>query len=210
MMTLYDFLDSGNGFKIRLLLAQLGQPYRWIELDILSSETRTPGFLAKNPNGRIPALELDDGTVLAESNAILWYLAEGSSFIPDNRLQRGQVLQWMFFEQYSHEPYVATSRFIVKHTGVDSPRRAELPDRMARGRAALAVMESHLSKHTYFVGEAYSLADIALYAYTHVAHEAHFDLAPYQAVRGWLERVASQPGYLPLTHRPENSASVKV
>ena len=210
MMTLYDYLDSGNGFKIRLLLAQLGQPYRWIELDILSNETRTPGFLAKNPNGRIPALELDDGTVLAESNAILWYLAEGSSFIPDNRLQRGQVLQWMFFEQYSHEPYVATTRFIVKHTAVDSPRRAELPDRMARGRAALAVMESHLSKHTYFVGERYSLADIALYAYTHVAHEAHFDLAQYQAVRAWIERVASQPGYLPLTHRPENSASVKV
>jgi glutathione S-transferase len=210
MFTLYDYLDSGNGFKIRLLLAQLGKPYRWVELDILSNETRTPGFLAKNPNGRIPALELDDGTVLAESNAILWYLAEGSPFIPDDRLRRAQVLQWMFFEQYSHEPYVATSRFIVKHTPVDSPRRGELPDRMARGRAALAVMETHLARHPYFVGEAYSLADIALYAYTHVAHEAHFDLTPYQAVRAWIDRVARQPGYLPLTQRPENSASVKV
>ncbi len=210
MFTLYDYLDSGNGFKIRLLLAQLGQPHRWIELDILSNETRTPEFLAKNPNGRIPALELDDGTVLAESNAILWYLAEGSPFIPGNRLQRAQALQWMFFEQYSHEPYVATSRFIVKHTPVDSPRRAELPDRMARGRAALAVMETHLSGHGYFVGETYGLADIALYAYTHVAHEAHFDLTPYRAVRAWIDRVANQPGYLPLTQRPENSESVEV
>jgi glutathione S-transferase len=202
MVTLYDYLDSGNGYKIRLLLAQLGKPYRWIERDILSNETRTPEFLAKNPNGRIPMLELDDGTCLAESNAILWYLAEGSPFVPDNRLQRAQVLQWMFFEQYSHEPYVATSRFIVKHTPVDSPRRAELPERMDRGRAALTVMETHLARQSFFVGEAYSLADIALYAYTHVAHEAHFDLGPFQAVRRWLERVASQPGYLPLTHRP--------
>jgi glutathione S-transferase len=210
MVTLYDYLDSGNGFKIRLLLAQLRQRYRWIELDILCNETRTPEFLAKNPNGRIPALELDDGTVLAESNAILWYLAEGSPFIPADRLQRAQVLQWMFFEQYSHEPYVATSRFIVKHTPVDSPRRSELPDRMARGRAALAVMESHLTRRSYFVGETYSLADIALYAYTHVAHEAHFDLAPYAAVRAWIDRVANQSGYLPLTQRPENSPSVKV
>jgi glutathione S-transferase len=202
MMTLYDYLDSGNGYKIRLLLAQLAKPYKWLELDILTNETRTPEFLAKNPNGRIPALELDDGTCLAESNAILWYLAEGSAFIPDGRLQRAQVLQWMFFEQYSHEPYVATSRFIVKHTPVDSPRRAELPDRMARGRAALAVMETHLSRHTYFVGEVYSVADIALYAYTHVAHEAHFDLTPYGAVRAWIERVASRPQYLPITQRP--------
>jgi glutathione S-transferase len=180
MVTLYDYLDSGNGYKIRLLLAQLGKPYRWIERDILSNETRTPEFLAKNPNGRIPMLELADGTCLAESNAIAWYLAEGSPFVPDNRLQRAQVLQWMFFEQYSHEP----------------------PERMVRGRAALTVMETHLARQSFFVGEAYSLADIALYAYTHVAHEAHFDLGPFQAVRRWLERVASQPGYLPLTQRP--------
>ena len=202
MITLYDYLDSGNGFKIRLLLAQLGKGYRWVELDILSNQTRTPEFLAKNPNGRIPALELDDGTCLAESNAILWYLAEGSAFVPGGRLQRAQVLQWMFFEQYSHEPYVATPRFIVKHTPADSPRRAELPERMTRGRAALAVMETQLSRHRFFVGETYSIADIALYAYTHVAHEAHFDLAPYPAVQAWIVRVAGQPGYLPLTHRP--------
>ncbi|MBS0416342.1 MAG: glutathione S-transferase family protein [Proteobacteria bacterium] len=209
MMTLYDYLDSGNGFKIRLLLAQLKQPYRWIEKDILSNETRTPDFLAKNPNGRIPALELADGTVIAESNAILWYLAEGSRFIPDDRLQRAKVLQWMFFEQYSHEPYVATPRFIVKHLPADSPRQGELPDRMARGRAALAVMDAHLAKQPFFVGQTYTIADIALYAYTHVSHEAHFDSAPYAALRAWIDRVASQPGYVSLYQRPGSSESVK-
>ncbi|MFL6603309.1 MAG: glutathione S-transferase family protein [Steroidobacteraceae bacterium] len=202
MDTLYDYLDSGNGYKIRLLLAQLEKPYNWVELDILANETRTPAFLAKNPNGRIPALQLADGTCLAESNAILWYLAEGSQFVPNDRLKRAQVLQWMFFEQYSHEPYVATSRFIVKHLPADSPRHAELPSRMERGRAALAVMETHLSKHRFFVGDAYSIADIALYAYTHVAHEAHFDLTPYVQLRTWMERIASQPRYVPLTQRP--------
>jgi glutathione S-transferase len=210
MMTLYDYLDSGNGFKIRLLLAQLQQPYHWIEKDILSNETRTPDFLAKNPNGRIPALELDDGTVIAESNAILWYLAEGSRFIPDDRLQRAKVLQWMFFEQYSHEPYVATPRFIVKHLPADSPRRGELPDRMARGRAALAVMDAHLTKQPFFAGQTYTIADIALYAYTHVSHEADFDLTPYAALRAWIDRVASQPGYVSLYQRPGSSESVKV
>src|SRR6201995_3205171 len=154
-MVLYDYLDSGNGFKIRVLPGPLGQAYRWVELDILASETRTPEFLAKNPNGRIPALELDDGTVIAESNAILWYLAEGSAFIPDNRLRRAQVLQWMFFEQYSHEPYVATPRFMVKHFPPDAPRYAELPDRMGAGRAALTVTGQHLAKPLFFVGGAY-------------------------------------------------------
>lgn len=202
MLTLYDYLDSGNGFKIRLLLAQLQKPYQWVEVDILANQTRTPEFLAKNPNGRIPALELEDGTCLAESNAIMWYLAEGTAFLPADRLQRAQVLQWMFFEQYSHEPYVATPRFIVKHLPADSPRHAELPERMAKGRAALGVMDAHLSRHRFFVAETYSLADIALYAYTHVAHEAHFDLTPYAAVRAWMERVAHQPRYMPLTQRP--------
>src|SRR5579859_2117093 len=157
-MILYDYLDSGNGYKIRLLLAQLGRSYRWVELDILANETRTPEFLAKNPNGRIPALELEDGTCLAESNAILWYLAEGTPFIPAERLQRGQVLQWMFFEQYSHEPYVATPRYIVKHLPADSPRQAELGERMARGRDALAIMEAHLARRRFFVADRYSIA----------------------------------------------------
>jgi len=201
-MKLYDYLDSGNGYKVRLALAQLGQPFDWVECDILQGATRTPEFLARNPNGRIPTLELDDGTCLAESDAILWYLAEGSALVPDERLLRAQVLQWMFFEQYSHEPYVATPRFIVKHLPEDSPRRAELPERLERGRAAFAVMDRHLGGQRFFVGNRYTIADIALYAYTHVAHEGGHDLAPYANVRGWLERVQAQPGHILLSARP--------
>ena len=204
MPHLYDYLDSGNGYKIRLLLAQLGQSYRWTELDIDRGETRTPQFLAKNPNGRIPTLELDDGTFLAESDAILWYLAEGTPFVPADRIGRAQVLQWMFFEQYSHEPYVATPRYIVRHLPKDSPRQAELPDRMKRGRDAFGVMDKHLQSRTFFVGERYSIADIALYAYTHVAPQAGpgLDLAPFPNVLAWLGRVASQPKHIPITYRP--------
>lgn len=206
-MKLYDYLDSGNGYKVRLTLAQLAIPCDWEERDILHGATRTPEFLARNPNGRIPTLELDDGTCLAESNAIIWYLAEGSPLVPDERLLRAQVMQWMCFEQYSHEPYVATPRFIVKHLPADSPRRAELPDRLARGRAALAVMEQHLAANRFFVGERYTLADIALYAYTHVAEEGGHDLAPYPRLRAWLDRVAAQPGYRPLMARPAAKAA---
>ena len=202
MTHLYDYLDSGNGYKIRLLLAQLQQPYSWSELDIMKGATRTQQFLAKNANGRIPTLELEDGTFLAESDAILWYLAEGSPFIPADRLGRAQVLQWMFFEQYSHEPYVATPRFIVRHLPEDSPRRAELPDRLARGRDAIKVMEAHLKTRSFFVNERYSIADIALYAYTHVAPDAGLDLSPYPAVLAWMGRVASQPRHIPITYRP--------
>jgi len=204
MPTLYDYLESGNGYKVRLLLKQLGQPFRWQELDIMAGATRTPQFLARNPNGRIPTLQLDDGTCLAESDAILWYLAEGSAFIPDGRLARAQVLQWMFFEQYSHEPYVATPRFILKHLPPQSPRRAELPDRLSRGHAALGVMDTHLQGNDFFVSGRYSIADIALYAYTHVAGEAQLDLMPFPAVRAWLARVAAQPGHVPITWRPDS------
>jgi glutathione S-transferase len=202
MLTLYDYLDSGNGYKVRLLLAQLDRRYRRVELDITEGQTRTPEFLAKNPNGRIPMLELDNGVCLPESNAILWYLGLGSPFVPAEPLAQAQVLQWMFFEQYSHEPYVATPRFILKHLPAESPRRQELPDRLQRGRAALGVMETHLRRNGFFVGERYSIADIALYAYTHVAHEAQLDLTPFTAVRSWLERVASRPGHIPITFEP--------
>jgi glutathione S-transferase len=186
MIHLYDALDSGNGYKVRLLLRQLGRPFGWTDLDIFHGAARTPEFLAKNPNGRIPTLQLDDGSYLAESNAILWYLAEGSQFIPDSRLGRARVLQWMFFE----------------HTPSDSPRRAELPARLATGRAALAVMEQHLQDRDYFVDDRYSIADIALYAYTHVAEEGGHDLAPYAAVRRWLARVAAQPRHVTITWVP--------
>jgi glutathione S-transferase len=202
VLTLYDYLDSGNGYKIRLLLALLNEPYRWVEVDILAGATRTAEFLAKNPNGRIPTIELADGRFLAESNAILWYLAEGSRFIPDERVARGELLQWMFFEQYSHEPYVATPRFIRKHLPADSPRQAEVATRLVQGRAALAIMDAHLKDNNFFVGTDYTIADIALYAYTHVAHEGELDLTPYHNVRAWLARVAAEPRHVPLMRRP--------
>ena len=199
MLTLYDYLDSGNGYKVRLLLHQLEIPHRRVELDIDKGETRTAEFLAKNPNGRVPALALDDGACLAESDAIIWYLAEGTPFLPNGKLARAQTLQWMFFEQYSHEPYVATPRYILRHLPADHPRRAELPDRQARGCAALGVMETHLAATPFFVGGRYSIADIALYAYTHVADQAGLDLAPYPALRAWLARVAAVPRHIPIT-----------
>jgi glutathione S-transferase len=201
-MHLFDNLDSGNGYKVRLLLAQLGLRYGWTDLDLDAGATRQPEFLQRNPNGRVPTLELDDGTNLAESNAILWYLAEDSPFVPNDRLGRAQVLQWMFFEQYSHEPYVATPRYIVRHLPPDHARRAELPSRLATGRAALAVMDEHLHTRRFFVAERYTIADIALYAYTHVAHEGGHDLSAYANVRAWLARVAAQPGHVAIDARP--------
>jgi glutathione S-transferase len=199
---LFDNLDSGNGYKVRLLLAQLNLDYRWTDLDLDAGKSRTPEFLKRNPNGRIPTLELDDGTNLAESNAILWYLAEGSQFVPNDRVGRAQVLQWMFFEQYSHEPYVATPRYIVKHLPPDHARRAELPGRLATGRAALGVMDGHLASRRFFVAERYTIADIALFAYTHVADEGGHDLAPYANVRAWLARVAAEPRHIGIYSRP--------
>jgi glutathione S-transferase len=202
MLILYDYLDSGNGFKVRLLLSQLTRQYSWVERDIMSGETRSAEFLAKNPNGRIPLIETDDGMYLAESNAILCYLADGTPFLPQDRMLRAQVLQWLFFEQYSHEPYIATPRFILKHLPANSARRAELPQRLTQGRAALGVMEQHLNGRQFMVAERYSIADIALYAYTHVAEEATLDLTPYPHVNAWLKRVAAQPYYIPITFRP--------
>jgi glutathione S-transferase len=197
-MRLYDYLPSGNGYKVRLLLHQLTIPFERVEMNIVRGETRTPEFLAKNPNGRIPLLELDDGSHLAESNAILCYLADGTPFLPSDRLERARVLQWMFFEQYSHEPNIATVRFWY-HTELTDERRDLLPGKRALGEAALGVMDGHLRTRRFFVGEAYSVADIALYAYTHVADEGGFDLEPYPAVRAWLERVRAQPGHVPIT-----------
>jgi glutathione S-transferase len=197
-MRLYDYLPSGNGYKVRLLLHQLTIPFERVEMNIVRGETRTPEFLAKNPNGRIPLLELDDGSHLAESNAILCYLADGTPFLPSDRLERARVLQWMSFEQYSHEPNIATVRFWY-HTELTDERRDLLPGKRALGEAALGVMDGHLRTRRFFVGEAYSVADIALYAYTHVADEGGFDLEPYPAVRAWLERVRAPPGHVPIT-----------
>ena len=198
MLRLYDFHESGNGYKVRLLLSQLDIPYERVELDILKGETRRPEFLDKNPNGRIPVLELEDGTCLCESNAILWYLSEGTGFLPEPRLERARALQWMFFEQYSHEPYVAVVRF-WHFAGLAADKQAEIPERMERGYQALAVMERHLKDRAFFVADRYSIADIALYAYTHVAEEGRFELSRFPAVTDWLGRVSAQPGHIPIT-----------
>lgn len=201
MMRLHDNLSSGNGYKVRLLLAQLGIRFERIEYDIDEGETRTPEFLKNiNPNGRIPVLEREDGEFLPESDAILFHLAEGTRFLPEDRLERARVLQWMFFEQYSHEPNIATPRFWITH-GIEmtKERQIMLEQKREQGYAALKVMESHLEDNEYFVGGRYSVADIALYAYTHVADEGGFDLAGFPAVRDWLDRVAAQPGYIPIT-----------
>ena len=202
MMTVYDFTGSGNGYKVCLLMMQLGLPFKRVECDILKGETRTPEFLKKNPNGRIPILELEDGTFLFESDAIMWYLAEGTKFAPANRLERAQTLQWMFFEQYSHEPYIAVARFWKHFLPKLSPlQEMELPGRMQRGYDALGVMEQHLARNQYFVGGRYGVADIALYAYTHVAGEGGFNLDNYPQVSAWLARVASQPGHVTIDHK---------
>ncbi len=188
--------DSGNCYKVKLALEQLGLAYRWVEIDSTKGETRTPQFLARNPNGKVPTLQLEDGTYLPESNAILFYLAEGSALLPSDRLGRARALQWMFFEQYSHEPYIAVARFIAKFLPADSPRRAEMPWLAGRGNQALGVMEEHLRTSPYFAGGRYSVADIALYAYTHCAADGGFDLSRHPGVRAWLERVQAQPRHV--------------
>jgi glutathione S-transferase len=208
MFRLHDSASSGNAYKVRLLLTQLGIPFERIEYDTDHGATRTPEFLSTiNANGRVPVLEFDDGRCMPESNAILWYLAEGTPYLPgtdgdgeDGRWQRAQVLQWMFFEQYSHEPNIATVRAWLTHGLEMTPERvAALPGKRKWGETALAVMDRHLSTCRFFVGERYTITDIALYAYTHVAHEGGFDLAPYPAVRAWLGRVAAEPRHLKIT-----------
>jgi glutathione S-transferase len=194
----YGMSSSGNCYKVRLLLEQLQQPYEWIEIDVRSGVTREPQFLDRNPNGRVPTLEYEPGKYLAESDAILVYLAEGSGFWPQQRLQRAQVLQWMFFEQYSHEPYIAVARFICVALPAQHERRAELPRLHERGYQALAVMEQHLARERFFVGDAYSIADIALYAYTHAAGEGGFELQRFPAVGAWIARVEGQPRFVPM------------
>lgn len=198
MLLLYDYLESGNGYKVRLLLTQLGTPFTRKECDILKGETRTADFIRVNPNGKIPALVFPDGRTLWESNAILWHLAQDTAFLPSEPFEQAQVLQWMFFEQYSHEPYIATVRFWT-FSGQLKRYQSQLAERRQRGHDALAVMESHLAGREYFVGGRYSIADIALYAYTHVAAEGGYSLEGYPQLRKWLARVAEQPRHLQIT-----------
>jgi glutathione S-transferase len=196
MFTVFGMADSGNCYKVKLALEQLALAYRWVEVDSTRGETRTPEFLARNPNGKVPTMLLEDGASLPESNAILCYLAEGTPLLPADRLSRARVLQWMFFEQYSHEPYVAVARFILRYLPPDSPRRAELPRLQERGRQALGVMEQHLAKEPWFAAGRYTVADIALFAYTHRAAEGGFDLKKYPAIQNWINRVSSQPRFV--------------
>jgi glutathione S-transferase len=195
-MKVYGDIRSGNCYKIALLASLLELEYEWIDVDILAGATRTASFLAKNPNGKIPLLELDDGRLLWESNAIVNYLANGTVFLPQDIFAQAQVLQWQFFEQYSHEPYIAVARFIAKYLGLPENRKAEYESKQAGGHKALAVMESRLSAHPYLVGSALTVADISLYAYTHVAHEGGFDLSGYPGIQAWLARIQSEPRYV--------------
>ncbi|MEL6496840.1 MAG: glutathione S-transferase family protein [Cyanobacteria bacterium J06623_7] len=189
MYKLYDFLPSGNGYKVRLLLNLLDIPYERVELNILAKETRTPEFLAKNTQGKIPLLEIDGDRLLAESNAILYYLGRDTEFFPTDRYLQGQVMQWLFFEQYSHEPYIATARYWISILQQPEKYREQLAHKHRLGNAALAVMERHLKEREFMVGDTYTIADISLYSYTHVAHEGGFGLSQYAAVRAWLNRI---------------------
>jgi glutathione S-transferase len=196
-MLLYNSQVSGNCYKVRLLFAHLGIEYERRELSVIDRTNRAEVIGDLNPGLRVPTLVLDDGRALAESNAIMWYFADGTPYLPDDAFDRAKVLQWMFFEQYSHEPNIAVARF-WRIAGIE-PAAADLEAKQRGGDAALAAMERHLSNHAFFVGDQYSIADIALYAYTHVAPEGGFELEPYPAIREWLVRVMSQPGHVGIT-----------
>jgi glutathione S-transferase len=193
---LYNSQRSGNCYKVRLLLAQLGSEYGRLEVDVVDRSNRAELLGDINPALRVPVLRLDDGRHLAESNAIIWYLARGSQYLPEDPFEQAQVLQWLFFEQYSHEPHIAVARYWIAILDEEERRREELEFHHRRGYLALDGMQRHLRERTFLVGDRYSIADICLYGYTHVAHEGGFDLSGYPAVRAWLERVASQPGHI--------------
>ena len=196
MLRVYGMSVSGNCHKVRMALEALGRPYAWTEIDTGRGQTRTPEFLAMNANGRAPVLEIEPGTYLSESNAILWYLADGTALVPSGALPRARVLQWLFFEQYSHEPYIAVARYLRKFHPDPTAQRALADSKMSGGYRALEVMEGELAQEAYFVGGRYSIADLALYAYTHVAGDGGFNLERFPAVRAWLRRVEGQPGYV--------------
>nr|WP_310419448.1 glutathione S-transferase family protein [Chamaesiphon sp. OTE_8_metabat_110] len=199
MLKLYEYASSGNCYKIRLLLNQLGIAYQRIPVDILKGESRTAEFLMMNPVGKIPVLEIQPGQYLSESNAIIYYLADGTDFLPVDRWERSQVMQWLCFEQYSHEPNIATVRFWMSIANITEQKRDEIAQKQELGYAALRVMEKHLEQHKYFVNDRYSIADIALYAYTHVAAEGNFNLSQFPAILSWLDRINSQPNYLTIS-----------
>jgi len=196
MFRLYQMNSSGNCYKIRLLLTQLEIPFETIEIDILKKESRTPQFLLKNPNGRVPLLETPEGKFLAESNAMMFYLSQNTEFFPNDKWQQAKVMEWLFFEQYSHEPYIATSRYWISLLGKADEYREAIKQKKEPGYAALGVMEKHLENNRFFVGDRYTIADIGLFAYTHVAPEGGFDLTQFPAIQTWIERVMAQPRYI--------------
>lgn len=198
-MKIYGDLGSGNCYKLKLLCALLDIRHEWIHVDILAGQTTTPAFLALNPNGKIPVLELADGRCLWESNAILNFLGVGSALLPADPFDFAKVQQWQFFEQYSHEPYIAVARYIAKYLGLPDERRAEYASKQAGGHRALAVMEAQLAVSAYLVGDTITTADISLYGYTHVAAEGGFDLDRYPAINTWLARIASHPRHVAMT-----------
>jgi glutathione S-transferase len=197
-MLLYDSPVSGNCYKVRLLLAHLGIPYERQPMDVIDRSNRKEVLGELNPALRVPTLVLDDGRSLGESGAILWYFGEGTRFVPEDQYERAQVLQWMFFEQYDHEPAIAVARFWLVYSGRPESVQDRLEGWQKQGAKALGAMEQHLGGRAWFVGDALTIADIALYAYTHVADEGGFDLAPYPAIRAWLDRVSAEPGHVPI------------
>jgi glutathione S-transferase len=204
MYTLYSMQRSGNCYKVRLALAKLRIPYRLVEIDILKGESRTPEFLAMNPNGRVPLLEVGPGRYLPESNAILWFLADGTRLVPTDPFARAETLEWMFFEQHSIEPNLGSAWFWLTMVKGGRELQAHLiEDWMEQGYAALRVMEQHLETERYFANGHLTIADIALYAYTHAAHETGFDLTSFPAVRAWLKRVASEPDHIAMDWQPQ-------
>jgi len=198
MIRLYNFQGSGNSYKVRLLLTQLQVPFERIDIDLLAGETSGPRFRTRNPLGQTPFVELDDGRVLAESNAILWYLAEGTPLLPEDRWMRARILQWMNFEQYRIEPNIGTPRFWITELKLGEERREQIAEKLKSGNAALAILEAQLARTPFVAGLAYTIADIALFAYAHVAEEAGYDLAPYPALRHWFARVRAEPRYVPI------------
>ncbi|MHA1599302.1 MAG: glutathione S-transferase family protein [Alphaproteobacteria bacterium] len=198
MLTLYGNLESGNVYKVRLLLAQLDIKHRRIDVDQVRGEPRSEAFLTINPIGKVPALQLEDGRILSESGAILYYLAQGSPFWPDDAWGQAQVLRWMFFEQYNHEPYIAVNRYLLRFSKDPEAVAERIAVNAVKGKQALETMERYLSDHEWFGTNQYTLADITLYAYTHVAHEGGFDLVEYPAVMGWLARARARPGHIGL------------
>ena len=195
-MKVYGDIQSGNCYKIKLLTALLGLDHDWIHIDILGGETHSEEFLAKNPNAKLPVLELDDGRCLSESNAIINLLAVGTELLSDDPFEYSKIQQWQFFEQYSHEPFIAVARFIAKYLGLPDERRADYESKQEGGHKALQVMEQQLQSTPYLTGNRLTTADVALYAYTHVADEGGFDLTGYPAIQQWLDRIRSQPNYV--------------